>query len=88
MALGMQELLRSNNLVYLSFAEAALSEAGIDCFVADSHTSNLEGSVPAIERRLMVASEDLTMARTVLAQAEAHAEAQAPFDDAGDQGKD
>src|SRR6185312_2629405 len=54
----MQELLRSNNLVRLSFLTALLADAGIEAVVFDSHTSVAEGSISAIPRRLMVEDED------------------------------
>jgi hypothetical protein len=62
----MQELLRSNNLVRLSFLTALLADAGIDAIIFDSHTSVAEGSISAIPRRLMVADEDFSRARRVL----------------------
>ncbi len=54
----MKELLRSNDAVLLSWAQSALADAGIDAVVLDTHTSVLEGSVMAIQQRLMVADED------------------------------
>ena len=62
----MQELLRSNNVVRLSFLTALLADAGIEAVIFDSHTSNAEGSISAIPRRLMVEDEDYARARRVL----------------------
>jgi hypothetical protein len=62
----MQELLRSNNLVRLSFLTALLADAGIEAIIFDAHTSVAEGSISAIPRRLMVADEDFSRARRVL----------------------
>ncbi|TVQ38023.1 MAG: DUF2007 domain-containing protein [Geminicoccaceae bacterium] len=62
----MLELLRSNDLVYLSWACATLEAAGIQVLVLDQHTSAIEGSIGAIPRRLMVASDDWSRARWVL----------------------
>lgn len=62
----MIELLRSNDLVYLSWASATLEAAGIPVLLLDQHTSAIEGSIGAIPRRLMVASDDLSRARWVL----------------------
>ena len=62
----MMELLRSNDLVYLSWASATLEAAGIPVLLLDQHTSAIEGSIGAIPRRLMVASDDLSRARWVL----------------------
>lgn len=65
----MKELFRTNNVVYLSFAQAVLKEAGIEALIFDDHMSILEGSIGALPRRLMVADEDETTARGILAAA-------------------
>lgn len=62
----MDELLRTNDLVLISYVEALLADQQIDAVVLDQHTSILEGSIGAIQRRIMVLSEDLAAARTVL----------------------
>ncbi len=62
----MRELLRSNDLVRLSYLEAVLRAEGIESVVLDGHMSVLEGSAGAIPRRLMVASEDHEAARLLL----------------------
>ena len=67
----MKELLRTNDLVRLSWVEALLADAGIDCLVLDQHTSLVEGSIGAIQRRLMVAVRDHERARRLIADAEA-----------------
>ena len=66
----MKELLRSNDPVRLSWAEALLASAGIEIVVADRHTSVVEGSIGAIQRRILVAEDDLARARSLLAEAE------------------
>jgi len=65
----MLELLRSNDPVLLSFAEALLRDAGIGAVVLDQHMSVLEGSIGALTRRLMVADEDVPSARRLLREA-------------------
>jgi len=67
----MVELVRSNDLVYLSWVEATLSAEGIESLVMDQHTSVLEGSIGAIPRRILVDDDDLGRARRILAQATA-----------------
>lgn len=62
----MKELLRTNDVVLLSFAAALLREAGIEPVVLDTHTSILEGSIAAIPRRMMVADADYARARLLL----------------------
>jgi hypothetical protein len=66
----MKELLRSNNPVFLSFAQSVLAEAGIEALVFDIHMSVMEGSIGALPRRLMVPDDDLGRARAALAAAE------------------
>ena len=65
----MVELVRSNDLVHLSWAEAMLCAAGIDCVLADAHVSSIEGNIGAFPRRLLVAAEDRAKAEQVLAEA-------------------
>jgi hypothetical protein len=67
----MKELLRTNDLVRLSWVEALLADAGIECVVLDQHTSLVEGSIGAIQRRLMVAARDHERAQRLIAEAEA-----------------
>ena len=65
----MIELLRSNDVVILSFAEVLLRDASIKCAVLDRHMSNTYGSVAALNQRLMVRVEDETHARALIAEA-------------------
>ena len=66
----MKELLRTNNVVYLSFAQAVLKEAGIEPLLFDAHMSVMDGSIGALPRRLMVADDEFHRAQKVLAEAE------------------
>jgi Putative prokaryotic signal transducing protein len=65
----MRELLRSNDAVLISFAEAILRQAGITSLVADQHMSVLEGSIGVFPRRLLVHSEDGPAAQRALVAA-------------------
>ena len=65
----MRELLRTTDVVRLSWLTALLSDAGIETVVLDNHMSVLEGSVVAIPRRLMVDTDDYRQARRVLTEA-------------------
>ena len=65
----MRELLRSNDLVHLSWARAMLAADGIDSILLDDHVSGVEGSIGAIPRRLMVAEEAFERAEQVLERA-------------------
>lgn len=64
----MHELLRTNDIVFLSAFELELRAHGIDSVVFDSHTSVMEGSLPMIERRLMVLADQAEKAKWLLAR--------------------
>jgi putative signal transducing protein len=64
--MAMIEILRTNDAVALSLAEALLGGAGIECFVADRHMSALEGSIGAFQRRLLGERDTETKARRIL----------------------
>ncbi len=66
----MRELLRTNDMVRLSWLQALLNDAGIDSVVLDHYTSLVEGNIGAIPRRLMVSDRDHSRARAVIAQSE------------------
>jgi len=65
----MREVLRTNDLVRLSWLQALFADRGIRAVVLDSHTSVLEGSVGAIPRRLMVEESDYSAVQRILAEA-------------------
>ena len=65
----MREVLRSNDAVVISFAQAILKELGIANFVADQHISVAEGSIGVFPRRLLVDTEDVLAARRALTEA-------------------
>jgi hypothetical protein len=65
----MKELLRTNDVVKLSWLTALLADAEIEAVVLDNHTSILEGSAAAIPRRLAVADDDYNRACRILADA-------------------
>jgi hypothetical protein len=66
---AMREILATNDLVLLSYAAHLLGEAGIEFEVFDTHMSAVEGSIGAIPRRLMVASDDFAAAKRTLGNA-------------------
>ena len=66
----MKELLRSNDLVHLSWIRSVFDEANILIFVMDEHMSVLEGSANAIPRRVMVNEEDHEQAMKILEDAQ------------------
>ena len=75
----MKELLRTNDLVLISWIRSVLNEAEIELFVLDAAMSVLEGSANAIPRRIMVAEEDHVNALRILKQAQSEVEGLAIF---------
>ncbi|HET8997046.1 MAG TPA: DUF2007 domain-containing protein [Acetobacteraceae bacterium] len=65
----MRVVVTSNDPVRLSFLAALLADAGIEAVLLDTHTSIVEGSIGAIQRRLVVASDDYSKARRILTDA-------------------
>ena len=65
----MQDILKTNDPVLLSFARSVLAEAGIRFLVADQFTSGIEGSIGAFPCRLSVVAEDAQPARAALSAA-------------------
>ena len=63
------ELVRTGDLVRISWLTALLAGEDIESYVLDHHMSFAEGSISAIPRRLMVADEDFEAARRLLAEA-------------------
>jgi hypothetical protein len=63
----MRDVLKTNDPVLLNFAEALLSDAGIESVVFDSHMSIMDGSLGILPRRLMVTDSDYERAKSVLA---------------------
>jgi hypothetical protein len=65
----MEELLRTNDAVLLSYAEALLGDAGIRVHVFDRNMSIIEGSLGILPRRLLVESARAGEARQLLSDA-------------------
>ena len=65
----MNELVRSNDSVLISFATSVLVDAKIEHSVADSHMSVIDGSIGAITNRILVPEDQLDAARRLLADA-------------------
>lgn len=54
----MKELIRSNDLVLISWIRFVLNDSCISSYILDEQMSVLEGSANAIPRRIMVNDED------------------------------
>ena len=66
----MTKLLRSNDMVLLSWVEVYLRDAGIESVLLDQNISVLEGSIGAFNHRLMVLDDDEARARALLQEAD------------------
>ena len=62
----MRLLLRTNDMVLISYVSHLLSEARIDFEIFDNYISAMEGSIGAFPQRIMVADDDLAAARRAL----------------------
>jgi hypothetical protein len=65
----MEELIRTNDLVLISFVEALLRDAEIEHFVADQAVSAIEGSIGLFPRRILVDSDRAAAARRLMIDA-------------------
>ena len=70
----MKEVLRTNNLIEISWAQSVLADMGIETVVLDNHTAMMEGSIGAIQQRVMVHMDDYNRAGRILKQAAAEIE--------------
>lgn len=64
----MQEIIRSNDPVLLSFVRATLSEEGVEHIVLDGNMSVLEGSLGILAARVLVPDDDAARARRALGE--------------------
>lgn len=62
----MKEVARSNNPILLSWLESVLADAGINTVMFDTHTALVEGSIVAIEKRLMVDDSVYAKAKSIV----------------------
>lgn len=53
-------------MVELTFMQSLLRDGGIESVILDSYMSAAQGSISAIEQRLMVPGEDFTQACRIL----------------------
>lgn len=65
----MEELLRTNDLVLISFVDALMKDARIEALVVDQNMSVIEGSLGVLPRRVLVPSDRLEEARQILRDA-------------------
>ena len=76
----MKELIRSNDLVLISWIQSVLNDVSIDTYVLDGQMSVLEGSANAIPRRIMVQDKEHDYAVQSLKAAQSEVEGLILFD--------
>ena len=62
----MEELLRTNDITVIAYANAILAGSGIDVFKLDVSISVLEGRIGILPRWLIVRSDDLIKAQQLM----------------------
>lgn len=65
----MQELLRTTDIVLLTYVNSLLSDVSVPVLIADGHVSSVQGSIGAFPRRVLVAAEDWDKSVSVLTAA-------------------
>ncbi len=65
----MKELLRTTDIVLLSYVNSLLNDACVSVLIADVHVSSVEGSIGAFPRRLLVPAEDWEESVSILTAA-------------------
>ncbi len=66
----MEELIRTNNPVSISFIQSLLKDSGIEYVLLDTHMSIMDGSLGILPQRIMVTSDDLVTAQKILRDAD------------------
>ncbi len=76
----MKAVLKTNNVVLLSFAQSLLRDARIVSEVFDANASIMDGSLGMLPRRLMVADDDFQRAEAILREGLSAVSPEAPSD--------
>jgi hypothetical protein len=65
----MKELLRTTDIVLLTYVASLLRDANINSMIADVHVSSVEGSIGAFPRRVLVARDEWHRSAAILLDA-------------------
>ena len=66
----MQILIRSNDIIYLTWVKSILSHNNIEFFVLDESMASTEGNISAIPVRILIDDNDLKKAKYLISQTE------------------
>ena len=64
----MQILIRSNDIIYLTWVKSILSHNNIEFFVLDESMASTEGNISAIPVRILVDDNDLKKATYLISE--------------------
>ena len=62
----MKELIRTNDLILIAQIQSILNDANIKFELLDSHTSIIEGSINAIQKRIVVHNNDFEYSQKLI----------------------
>ena len=62
----MKELIRTNDLILIAQIQSILNDADIKSELLDSHASIMEGSINAIQKRIVVSNNDFIRSRKLI----------------------
>ncbi len=65
----MKELLRTTDIVLLSYVNSLLNDACVAMLIADVHVSSVEGSIGIFPQRVLVSTEDWDESISILTAA-------------------
>jgi hypothetical protein len=62
----MKELIRTNDLILITKIQSILNNAGIQYKIFDSHASIIQGSINAIQKRIVVFGNDFKQSQKLI----------------------
>jgi len=62
----MKELIRTNDLILISRIQCILNDAAIKYDLLDIHASVIEGSINAIQKRIVVSDNDIKRSQNLI----------------------
>ena len=62
----MKEILRTNDLILISRIQSILNESSIPYKLLDTHSSIIEGSISAIQKRIVVSNYDFERSQKLI----------------------